>query len=82
MIISDVKSGSVLFGCSKKKHRNKRWNVSTTMMQTYLAMKGPGADMDDPLVKWIDKQEVEKRQEGESTWVHHQLAPLTRLPPD
>lgn len=52
------------------------------MMQTYLAMKGPGADIEDPFVKWIDKQEVEKRQEGESTWVHHQLAPLTRLPPD
>ncbi|KAK7748020.1 hypothetical protein SLS53_001272 [Cytospora paraplurivora] len=63
----DDKSGSILPGCSKEKHHNEKWNVSTTMMQAYLAMKGPGADMEDPLVKWIEKQEVEQRQEGGST---------------
>lgn len=38
-------------------------------MQAYLAMKGPGADMQDPLVNWIGKQEVDKQENGEPTWV-------------
>lgn len=27
------------------------------MVQAYLVMKGPGADMEDPLMAWISEQE-------------------------
>lgn len=37
------------------------------MMQTYFAMKGPGVDMEDPLVKWVGKQELERQANGEPT---------------
>lgn len=65
--ISDAALGSVLPGCSKGKDHNEKWTVSTTMMQTYLAMRGPGVDMEDPLLNWIGVQEVGKQQNGEPT---------------
>lgn len=33
------------------------------MMQAYVFMKGPGTDMEDPLMAWISEQEGED-QEG------------------
>ncbi|KUI57683.1 hypothetical protein VP1G_05007 [Cytospora mali] len=66
-IITDASLGPVLPGCSKGKDHSKKWNMSTTMMQVYFAMKGPGVDMEDPLVNWIGKHEVDKQQNGEAT---------------
>lgn len=63
----DVVLGQVLPGCSKGKDHSKKWNMSTTMMQAYFAMRGPGADMEDPLINWIGKQEVDKQENGEPT---------------
>lgn len=39
------------------------------MMQAYLFMKGPGTDMEDPLLVWMSKQEEENLEEGECGYV-------------
>lgn len=39
------------------------WNVSTTTMQAYLYMKGPGTDMEDGLMAWISEQEDEDSED-------------------
>lgn len=41
------------------------------MMQAYLFMKGPGTDMEDPLMTWISEQEdedQEHRERGSVNW--------------
>lgn len=65
--VPDASIGLKLPGCSRGKAPSKDWRVSTTMVQTYFAMKGPGTDMEDPLVKWIGRQELHRQENGEPT---------------
>lgn len=51
--------GHILPGCSRDDSRKTEWSMSTSMVQAYLVMKGPGADMEDPLMAWISKREGE-----------------------
>lgn len=39
--------------------------MSTSMAQAYLAMRGPGADIEDPLLEWIRMQEEKNIQDGQ-----------------
>lgn len=63
---SDVTPQLTLPGCSKGRDHDQKWNMSTSMIQTYLAMRGPGADIDDPLLDWIRMQDEKNLQDGES----------------
>lgn len=64
LLPSDEWPTSVLPGCSKGKDRTKAWTMSTSMMQAYLALKGPGTDADDALLSWIAKQDEEGVEKG------------------
>lgn len=43
--------------------------MTTSMMQAYLALRGPGADIEDPLLSWIDQQDKKNVKAGESGYV-------------
>ncbi|KAJ0124960.1 hypothetical protein J7T55_006303 [Diaporthe amygdali] len=57
----------LLQGCSKEQDRNTTWTLSGATMQAYVAMRGPGIDMDDPLIAWISSEEGGKKAEGQPT---------------
>ncbi|KAI3394795.1 hypothetical protein diail_2197 [Diaporthe ilicicola] len=64
---ANVTPQSVLPGCSRGQHRNNVRTLSGTTMQAYVAMRGPGTDLEDPLMAWIASKERDKRVKGELT---------------
>lgn len=56
-------------GCSKDKDHEQKWNMSTSMLQAYLAMRGPGVDLEDPLFNWIRMQDEANLEDGDSGYV-------------
>lgn len=43
--------------------------MSTSMIQAYLAMRGPGANVDDPLLSWMRKQDEGNLEGGKLGYV-------------
>lgn len=68
-MIPDVATNPTLPGCSRGKDHGKKWNMSTSMMQAYIAMRGPGTDLEDPLLKWIMTQDKKSLENGVSGFV-------------
>lgn len=43
--------------------------MSTSMMQAYIAMRGPGVDIEDPMLKWARKEDKKNHKDGVSGYV-------------
>lgn len=43
--------------------------MTTSTMQAYFAMRGPGASIDDPLLKWTQKQDKKNLKDGNPGYV-------------
>lgn len=43
--------------------------MSTSMLQAYLAMRGPGVDLEDPLFDWIRTQDETNLEDGDPGYV-------------
>lgn len=65
---ANVSSQFVRSGGSEGKDRDTVWTLSGTTMKAYAAMRGL-PDMEDPLMTWIASLEMDKRVEGEVTYV-------------